>query len=997
MRTMLSAFLLSVFLCPTASLAQEVVSGIVTFSEDGAPAAGVRVTFFDLGGLHRAFSAITDSDGRFEMPLGSQDRSGQGTFRLLQNYPNPFNPSTVIPYELSESASVRLEIFSVLGQRVRGLVDGVQPAGHHTATWDALDDQGRGVAAGVYLYSLTVGGMTDTRRMVLLDGRQTSAGGGFPRSAGVVSNAGQQVGGTYGVTIYGPGVVTSVQQAVVVDPGTGSLSFAVSRVGSQTAPKVTQQQADVLGDVNNDGRVNISDALIVATYGLDSSISIPNNGDISLGDVNGDGRVNISDALIIASYGIDPSNPALPAGIGQTVVSGQERVQIQVALPTGTSLKVEKLTIITPVISLAPDVSGDATVTTTTLDKPQVVLVENARGNLVLLGYVMPSGVGANPAAGKLAKLAADGTVEVSPTTTALALAMMNPLLAGSSADQREQVASSVMDNADFPGLVAQIESRLRSDPEGVLNGDGSEVLYETAARILVDVLTEGLPARKDVATGNTEDPWIVDASGNNLIFVNPNYVYYGVGVSDRGSDAYRETVVLEARGAFFELLRWPPVKFDDEHRSDPLFIPNGTYTMLMTKGCAYPFSRITDLGDPVGQATLLNFAQMIFNTLDVVLSLPKVGIGDLVTNLSKLELDLNGADITTIGTAISEGDVRKVVTVIITLTVSNVDNIGTWLFESSAKPKNFAKYIGKLLPLLKNVAVPLKVLGAVNKVPFFYDLVAAPREVTYEVTHVDGELNVFALQTYRISGAVTESGSRLSGVTVTLSGDADTTTTTGSDESYTFSDLLDGSYTVTPSKAGYTFSPASPAVTVAGRDVAQDFVATPTQNQLPTATISGKVTEGGTELSGVTVTLGRDSSDTKTTGLDGSYAFSDLPDGDYTVTPSKSGYTFSPASPAVTVAGRDVAQDFVATPTQNQLLTATITSPVDGSEFTVGDTITFRGTGSDPEDGTLIGSSLVWSSSRDGRIGTGTSVSTSGLSEGSHTITLNITLSIDG
>jgi|GEM_PF-6586230 hypothetical protein len=323
LRTIIGTFLLSVFLCPAAALAQEVVSGTVTFSEDGVPAAGVRITFFDLGDLHRAFSGITDSDGRFEMPIESQDRSQQGPSRLLQNYPNPFNPSTVIPYQLHESAVVRLEVFNVLGQGVRTLVDGVQSEGRHTAHWDALDDQRRGVAAGVYLYSLTVGGVTDTRRMVLLDGRQTSAGGGFPRSAGVISNTFQQVGGTYGVTIYGPDVVISVQQPVVVDVGTGSLSFSVSRVGSQTAPKVTQEQADVLGDVNNDGRVNISDALIVATYGLDSSIAIPNNGDITLGDVNGDGRVNISDALMIASYGIDPSNPALPDGIGQPVQSSE--------------------------------------------------------------------------------------------------------------------------------------------------------------------------------------------------------------------------------------------------------------------------------------------------------------------------------------------------------------------------------------------------------------------------------------------------------------------------------------------------------------------------------------------------------------------------------------------------------------------------------------------------------------------------------------------------
>lgn len=71
---------------------------------------------------------------------------------------------------------------------------------------------------------------------------------------------------------------------------------------------------------------------------------------------------------------------------------------------------------------------------------------------------------------------------------------------------------------------------------------------------------------------------------------------------------------------------------------------------------------------------------------------------------------------------------------------------------------------------------------------------------------------------------------------------------------------------------------------------------------------------------------------------------------------------------------------------------TATITSPNDGAVRLRGQPITFEGTGSDPEDGTLEGESLVWSSDRDGEIGTGRSVTTSALSSGQHTITLMVT-----
>jgi PKD repeat protein len=72
-----------------------------------------------------------------------------------------------------------------------------------------------------------------------------------------------------------------------------------------------------------------------------------------------------------------------------------------------------------------------------------------------------------------------------------------------------------------------------------------------------------------------------------------------------------------------------------------------------------------------------------------------------------------------------------------------------------------------------------------------------------------------------------------------------------------------------------------------------------------------------------------------------------------------------------------------------NQSPTATITSPANNSTFLLGSSVAFAGTGQDPEDGVLTGASLVWTSSIDGQIGTGTSFSTSSLSAGTHTITL--------
>ena len=82
---------------------------------------------------------------------------------LNQNYPNPFNPSTTIRFALPTSGKVRLEVYSILGQRMAVLVSGQQPAGWHTVTLNAST-----WSSGTYIYRLQADGMTMTRKFLLL-------------------------------------------------------------------------------------------------------------------------------------------------------------------------------------------------------------------------------------------------------------------------------------------------------------------------------------------------------------------------------------------------------------------------------------------------------------------------------------------------------------------------------------------------------------------------------------------------------------------------------------------------------------------------------------------------------------------------------------------------------------------------------------------------------------------------------------------------------------
>jgi hypothetical protein len=90
------------------------------------------------------------------------------SYMLSQNYPNPFNPSTTISYAINRRVDVVLEIYNILGQKVRTLVNQTQTPGIYNVTWNGTNDLGLAVGSGVYLYKFTAGNNTETRKMMLM-------------------------------------------------------------------------------------------------------------------------------------------------------------------------------------------------------------------------------------------------------------------------------------------------------------------------------------------------------------------------------------------------------------------------------------------------------------------------------------------------------------------------------------------------------------------------------------------------------------------------------------------------------------------------------------------------------------------------------------------------------------------------------------------------------------------------------------------------------------
>ena len=117
------------------------------------------------------YNVMSDS-GQFVLTrsvLGLHDQFSIPTeFALHQNYPNPFNPVTTLRYDLPENGYVNVTVYDMLGREIRTLVNSTQDAGFKSVIWDATNDYGKPVSAGVYLYQIQAGEFVQTKKMVLL-------------------------------------------------------------------------------------------------------------------------------------------------------------------------------------------------------------------------------------------------------------------------------------------------------------------------------------------------------------------------------------------------------------------------------------------------------------------------------------------------------------------------------------------------------------------------------------------------------------------------------------------------------------------------------------------------------------------------------------------------------------------------------------------------------------------------------------------------------------
>jgi len=147
------------------------------------PIDDIRGEYIDLRMLSYEFVVLEVNGASCEFALDDIYWEGGGTVKVIHdndrgfpmkyilkdNYPNPFNPTTTLHYDLPEDALVNITIYDMMGRQVKTLINQTKNAGYKSVIWDATNDYGKPVSAGIYLYQIQSNGFIQTRKMLLVE------------------------------------------------------------------------------------------------------------------------------------------------------------------------------------------------------------------------------------------------------------------------------------------------------------------------------------------------------------------------------------------------------------------------------------------------------------------------------------------------------------------------------------------------------------------------------------------------------------------------------------------------------------------------------------------------------------------------------------------------------------------------------------------------------------------------------------------------------------
>ena len=140
--------------------------GILAWT-NGVGTGMIQLDLFDLNNINEHIFVDLNIYAGTSAGVGD-DRLVPKQIILYPSFPNPFNPVTTLRYYLPEDAMVNINIYDMMGRLVRTMVNSQQNAGYRSIRWNATNDAGEPMSAGLYLYMIKAVEFRQTRKMVLL-------------------------------------------------------------------------------------------------------------------------------------------------------------------------------------------------------------------------------------------------------------------------------------------------------------------------------------------------------------------------------------------------------------------------------------------------------------------------------------------------------------------------------------------------------------------------------------------------------------------------------------------------------------------------------------------------------------------------------------------------------------------------------------------------------------------------------------------------------------
>jgi hypothetical protein len=373
-----------------------------------------------------------------------------------------------------------------------------------------------------------------------------------------------------------------------------------------------------------------------------------------------------------------------------------------------------------------------------------VVVKDKDTEQSVYYGYVFPAGSGS----GLLDSFSvSEYGVLIDDASTALTLAMMNPLFFAATLDQKADIAEKIIAHPLFTELTAAITDAREADFYTVLDSSVNRELFVQAKDLAVQAMVAnatGEPQAAPELEGESlqydlEAAWIVAGSGLNMVLKNPTMIYYAAGSYQNGVliDEYPAQVLPKEKIVDFSL--WPPSFEVVDVETTPYTMPGtGFYTVKFYKGIQFDMTVEELLDDDTAVVALLSNTwltiQMIVSLCGNIGILPGGSVG--VDLLWTLMGDIDATWIYELYQAADGGDIMDVINVFVDFFKDNIVSIGGLVAGTFADGDSDGEAASSLIGEAGEiVGIATSLFDMVNtEIPFFYDLITAHESASYNV-----------------------------------------------------------------------------------------------------------------------------------------------------------------------------------------------------------------------------------------------------------------------